>query len=68
MELMGQAEALMARDDVRIAKRVTVGRLETVMKELDATYNEQRYQGIPRYGVERIQEWIGLAKKGLKLK
>jgi tetratricopeptide (TPR) repeat protein len=68
MELMGQAEALMARDDVRIAKRVTVGRLETVMKELNATYNEQRYQGIPRYGVERIQEWIGLAKKGLKLK
>lgn len=68
MELMGQAEALMARNDVRIAKRVTVGRLETVMKELDATYNEQRYQGIPRYGVERIQEWIGLAKKGLKLK
>jgi tetratricopeptide (TPR) repeat protein len=68
MELMGQAEALMARDDVRIAKRVTVGRLETVMKELDATYNEQRYQGIPRYAVERIQEWIGLAKKGLKLK
>jgi hypothetical protein len=53
---------------VRIAKRVTVGRLETVMKELDATYNEQRYQGIPRYAVERIQEWIGLAKKGLKLK
>ena len=68
MELMGQAEALMARDDVRIAKRVTVGRLESVMKELDATYNEQRYQGIPRYGVERIQEWIGQAKKGLKLK
>ncbi|KAM0705275.1 hypothetical protein Q7P35_008065 [Cladosporium inversicolor] len=68
MELMGQAEALMQRDDVRIAKRVTVGRLETIIKELNETYNEQRYQGIPRYGVERIQEWIAQAKKGQKLK
>lgn len=42
MELMGQAENLMQRDDVRIAKRTTVARLETVLKELDATYNEQR--------------------------
>lgn len=68
MELMGQAEALMQRDDVRIAKRVTVGRLDTIIKELNETYNEQRYQGIPRYGVERIQEWIAQAKKGQKLK
>jgi len=65
---MGQAEALMARDDVRIAKRTTVGRLETVVRELNETYNEQRYQGIPRYGVERIQEWMTQAKKGQKLK
>jgi hypothetical protein len=65
---MGQAEALMQRDDVRIAKRTTVGRLETVIKELNETYNEQRYQGIPRYGVERIQEWMDQAKRGQKLK
>jgi tetratricopeptide (TPR) repeat protein len=68
MELMGQAEALMQRDDVRIAKRTTVARLETVIKELNETYNEQRYQGIPRYGVERIQEWMAQAKKGQKLR
>jgi tetratricopeptide (TPR) repeat protein len=68
LELMGQAEALMQRDDVRIAKRTTVGRLETVIKELNETYNEQRYQGIPRYGVERIQEWMDQAKRGQKLK
>lgn len=68
MELMGQAENLMQRDDVRIAKRTTVARLETILKELDATYNEQRYQGIPKYGAERIREWTGQAKKGQKLK
>jgi hypothetical protein len=53
---------------MRIAKRTTVGRLETVIKELNETYNEQRYQGIPRYGVERIQEWMDQAKRGQKLK
>lgn len=68
MGLMGQAEALMARDDVRIAKRVTVGRLEGLIKELEGTFNPQRWEGIPRYGVERIAEWVGEAKKGLRLK
>lgn len=68
MELMGQAEALMQRDDIRLAKRTTVARMDTVMKELNETYNEQRYQGIPRYGVERIQQWVDEARKNMKLK
>lgn len=66
MELIGQADALMQREDVRIAKRVTVGRIETVMKLLNETYNEERYKGIPRYGVEKIREWVDEAKRNQK--
>ncbi|KAL1590349.1 hypothetical protein WHR41_00638 [Cladosporium halotolerans] len=66
MGLMGQADALMQREDIRIAKRITIGRIETVLKSLNETYNDERYKGIPRYGVERIQEWVDEAKRNLK--
>ncbi|CAK1356573.1 hypothetical protein CB0940_12129 [Cercospora beticola] len=66
-ELMGEVAAFMERESSpKTAKRLTVVKAEKLVKNLDATYDAKKWEGLPRRAVEGIRAWVQEAKKGMR--
>ena len=64
MELAGQAASFMEREaSPKHAKRLAVAKAEKIAKGLKETYDERRYDGLPRSMLEPVEAWLAEAKK-----
>ncbi|GKT89204.1 TPR domain-containing protein (tetratricopeptide) [Colletotrichum tofieldiae] len=43
------------------AKRIAIAQARRLAREIDATYEEKKYEGVPRLASERIREWLAKA-------
>lgn len=59
-ELERQVDAVIERGDGGRLAFVKAGRL---MKEIEGTYDEERYKGLPRMAVVRLKKWMSEAGK-----
>ena len=58
MELMGEADAFIDKTPWAGAKRVVLRKAANILKSLDATYDEGRWEGLPRRHTEGIKAWL----------
>ncbi|USW58215.1 Putative SET domain, tetratricopeptide-like helical domain superfamily [Septoria linicola] len=62
-ELAGEAAAFMERENSpKTAKRLSVAKAEKIAKSLNETYDEKRYEGLPRTMLGPLVEWLEQAK------
>ncbi|UQC86135.1 tetratricopeptide [Colletotrichum lupini] len=40
------------------AKRITIAKAQRLAKDIDATYEDKKYDGVPRLASERVREWL----------
>ncbi|KAK2014522.1 tetratricopeptide [Colletotrichum eremochloae] len=43
------------------AKRIAISKAQRLAREIDATYDDKKYQNLPRLASERIREWLAKA-------
>ncbi|TDZ74843.1 putative protein lysine methyltransferase SET6 [Colletotrichum trifolii] len=43
------------------AKRIAIAKAQRFARDIDATYEDKKYEGVPRLGSERIREWLAKA-------
>lgn len=58
MELMGEADAFIDKTPWAGAKRVVLRKAANILKSLDATYDEGRWEGLARRHTEGIKAWL----------
>jgi hypothetical protein len=58
LELENEANALVERDDAVRAKRVCILRARRLVKSISDTYDDKRYNGLPRMALLRLQKWL----------
>ncbi|KAI2480601.1 protein containing SET domain protein [Pyrenophora tritici-repentis] len=61
MELLGEADAFIDKTPWAGAKRVALRKAQNLLKGLDATYDEARWEGLPRRHTEGIRAWLARA-------
>lgn len=64
MELAGEADAFVARESAggpNAKKRLVIAKAQRIKRLIDETYDEKRYQNLPRLAVTRIQQWLEIA-------
>ena len=57
-ELESLANALVEREHWANAKRLTITRVQCLAHAIENTYDGERYKGVPRTAMERIQAWL----------
>lgn len=60
-ELEIQANDFIARNEARRAKRLSVFRAKRLARSINNTYDDARYNGLPRIALLRIQKWLAEA-------
>ncbi|KAM3415121.1 hypothetical protein BST61_g10247 [Cercospora zeina] len=65
-ELRGKIAAFLERERGRArgAKRVVVAEGERLVRRLEGTYEGERWEGLPRWGLEGMRAWVEEARKG----
>jgi tetratricopeptide (TPR) repeat protein len=58
MELLGEADAFIDKTPWAGAKRMVVRKAQGILKRLDETYDESRWEGLPRRHADGIREWL----------
>jgi tetratricopeptide (TPR) repeat protein len=56
-----EASALVKREAAVGAKRLTISRARRLARSINETYDDDRYNGLPRKALERIQKWLAEA-------
>jgi tetratricopeptide (TPR) repeat protein len=59
-ELESEADALIEN---RESSRLAVMKARRLMREIEGTFDEERYRGLPRMAVTRVQKWVSEAGK-----
>jgi tetratricopeptide (TPR) repeat protein len=57
-ELESEASALVARDEAVGAKRLSIVKARRLVRSINDTYDDQRYNGLPRMALLRIEKWL----------
>jgi tetratricopeptide (TPR) repeat protein len=57
-ELEGEASVLVEREEARGAKRLVVLKARRIKRGIEDTYDDERYNGLPRMALMRIQKWL----------
>lgn len=60
-ELAEEADAFVGREHWAGAKRVAVARAKRLARDIEGTYDGERYEGLPRLAARTILEWLALA-------
>ncbi|KAL6704713.1 hypothetical protein ACN47E_007995 [Coniothyrium glycines] len=61
MELVGEADAFVDRTPWAGAKRLAVRKAQRLMQSIEETYDQKRYQDLPRRHSENITAWLSKA-------
>lgn len=61
-DLVEEAERFVEKEPARGASRRAVVRAQRLAALIEDTYDAKRYEGLPRLGSKRIQEWLAEAK------
>ncbi|GJC85421.1 histone-lysine N-methyltransferase SMYD3 [Colletotrichum liriopes] len=64
-ELAGEAEELVKRVEWNKAKRLTIAKAQRLARDIENTYDGERYRGLPRMATQRIREWLTRARPQL---
>ncbi|XXH02260.1 hypothetical protein Hte_008629 [Hypoxylon texense] len=59
--LADEADAFVGREPWARAKRLAVVKAKRIARDIEGTYDAERYKGLPRLAARTIQEWLGLA-------
>jgi len=57
-ELASEADAFVERENWASTKRLTVAKAQRLVRAIDETYDDERYEGVPRVAILRLQEWL----------
>jgi hypothetical protein len=57
-ELESEVNALVERDEAVTAKRLSVVKARRLVKSINDTYDNERYNGLPRMALSRVQKWL----------
>jgi hypothetical protein len=60
-ELRGEADAFVAREHWANAKRFTIVKAQRIARGIEETYDQGRYQGLPKLAGRSVQEWLSKA-------
>lgn len=60
-ELAGQADDFVAREPVAGAKRLVIAKGQRLAKAIEETYDQKKYEGLPKVAANRIREWLAHA-------
>jgi hypothetical protein len=60
-ELESEANALVERDEAVRAKRLSILKVHRLARSINDTYDDERYNGLPRMALLRIQKWLAEA-------
>ncbi|KAI4676403.1 uncharacterized protein J4E88_007319 [Alternaria novae-zelandiae] len=58
MELVGEADAFIDKTPWAGAKRLQLRKAQGILREMDKTYDEGRWEGLPRRHTEGIRAWL----------
>ncbi|EOO01123.1 putative tpr domain-containing protein [Phaeoacremonium minimum UCRPA7] len=61
MELEGQADGFLQRENPSGARRTTVLKARRLLNSLKATYDEKRYKDLPRKACLGLEQWLEIA-------
>jgi tetratricopeptide (TPR) repeat protein len=56
--LESEANAFIVREDAMRAKRLSTLKAKRLIRSIDDTYDDERYKGLPRMALLRIQKWL----------
>lgn len=62
-EKEGEAAGFVERTHSVQAKRVVIRKAEGIRREIEGTYDEKRYAGLPRLALREIDAWLEQARK-----
>ncbi|TAQ88207.1 hypothetical protein B7494_g3450 [Chlorociboria aeruginascens] len=57
-DLESEASALIERSDAVRVDRLSISKAKRLARSIDATYDDERYKGLPRMAHLRIQNWL----------
>jgi hypothetical protein len=57
-ELENEASALIEREEAVMAKRLSIVKARRLVKAINDTYDNERYNGLPRMALSRVQKWL----------
>jgi hypothetical protein len=57
-ELESEANALVEREEAVTAKRLSIVKARRLVKSINDTYDDERYNGLPRMALLRVQKWL----------
>lgn len=60
-QLAGEADDFVAKESVSGAKRLVVARGQRLAKAIEETYDQKKYEGLPKVAANRIREWLAHA-------
>lgn len=60
-ELAKEADVFVQREHWANAKRLTIVKAQRLLKALDATYDGEKYKGLPRIATRGIRDWLAKA-------
>ena len=60
-ELAGEADAFVAKEPTGNTKRLVVAKGQRLAKAIEETYDQKKYEGLPRVAANRIREWLSHA-------
>ncbi|KAI1778851.1 SET domain-containing protein [Hypoxylon cercidicola] len=60
-ELAGEADLFVANEHWGGAKRLTVVKARRIARDIEGTYDGEKYKGLPRLAARTIQQWLALA-------
>lgn len=58
MELLGEADAFLEKTPWAGAKRLALRKAQNLIRGLDATYDEKRWEGLPRRHIDGLKIWL----------
>ncbi|KAG0652980.1 SET domain-containing [Hyphodiscus hymeniophilus] len=61
LQLESEANALVERNAPVGAKMLAVAKGRRLIRSINETYNDERYKGLPRTALDRIQKWLAEA-------
>ncbi|KAI1388563.1 SET domain-containing protein [Hypoxylon trugodes] len=65
-DLANDAEEFVGTENWSNAKRLTISKAKRLVRDIENTYDEEKYKGLPRMAAQRIQEWLALANQKSK--
>ncbi|KHN95822.1 TPR domain-containing protein [Metarhizium album ARSEF 1941] len=64
LELEDQANSFLQRENPSGASRMAINKAKRLQQSLNYTYNDKRYQGLPRRALSGLEQWLKTALAG----